>query len=407
MNIDMKFIEGGITAPLGFRAAGTHCGLRKNVAKKDLALIVADKPAAAAAVYTKNLVFAAPIALCKEHLSDGRAQAIVCNSGIANACCPDADKTARQMAACAAEALHISERDVVVASTGVIGQSLPVSPIQKAMPDLCAALSDSPQASADAAAAIMTTDTRKKEACVEVALGGGTVRIGAIAKGSGMIAPNMATMLCFLTTDADIEAQMLKRALTRAVEISFNMVSVDGDMSTNDMACILASGESGVSVTDADERDFTQALTELCVHIGKSMAADGEGATRLLEIAVRGASNEAAARTLAKSVVSSSLVKTALFGADANWGRVLCALGYAGVYFDTRKVGVCFSSDAGSVPVCKDGLAVAFDEEKAQKILSRDQITVEITLGDGAGSAIAWGCDLSYEYIRINGDYRS
>lgn len=404
---EFTYLQGGITAPKGFLAAGIHCGIRKNQSKKDLALICAKKPCMAAAVYTKNRVFAAPIAVTRAHLEDGVAQAVLCNSGIANACCPDGREKAEQMAQICAQALSIPVSSVVIASTGIIGQSLPIEPIQSGMSALVPLLSDTVQASDDAARAIMTTDTAKKELCLEFSVAGKPVRIAAISKGSGMIEPNMATMLCFITTDAKISAELLHKALKRSVDLSFNMLSVDGDTSTNDMACVLASGESGVSIGEAEFALFQSALTELCVQIAKRMAADGEGATRLLEVAVRGARDEQTARVLAKSVVSSSLVKTAIFGADANWGRILCALGYAGAEFTPEGVSVSFSSVKGTIAVCEAGMALDFSEERAKEILLEDFVTIDVTLSDGEGAAVAWGCDLSYDYVRINGDYRS
>lgn len=404
----MKRIQGGVCAPQGFLAAGVHCGIRKNKQKKDLALIYSLSEANAAAVYTKNLVKGAPIEVTRENIADGRARAVICNSGNANTCNADGPQVAREMCALAAEALNISAGDVIVASTGVIGQRLDITPIAAAMDGLCKALSDN--GSNAAAEAIMTTDTRLKEIAVSFTAGGKECRIGGIAKGSGMIHPNMATMLVFLTTDCAVSSGMLKKALSEDVEDSFNMISVDGDTSTNDMVCILANGTAGnkeITAEDSDYRAFAAALAEVTHFLCRAIAKDGEGATKLIECAVTGAPDNAAAKTAAKSVVCSSLVKAAMFGSDANWGRVLCALGYSGAVADLSAAAVEFVSAAGSVLVCRNGAGVDFSEEAAKKILSEDEITISVSLGNGPGAATAWGCDLSYEYVRINGDYRT
>lgn len=404
----MERIQGGVCAPQGFLAAGVHCGILKNKQKKDLALIYSLSEANAAAVYTKNLVKGAPIEVTRENIADGRARAVICNSGNANTCNADGPQVAREMCALAAEALNISAGDVIVASTGVIGQRLDITPIAAAMDGLCKALSDN--GSNDAAEAIMTTDTRLKEIAVSFTAGGKECRIGGIAKGSGMIHPNMATMLVFLTTDCAVSSGMLKKALSEDVEDSFNMISVDGDTSTNDMVCILANGTAGnkeITAEDSDYRAFAAALAEVTRFLCRAMAKDGEGATKLIECAVTGAPDNAAAKTAAKSVVCSSLVKAAMFGSDANWGRVLCALGYSGAVTDLSAAAVEFVSAAGSVLVCRNGAGVDFSEEAAKKILSEDEITISVSLGNGPGAATAWGCDLSYEYVRINGDYRT
>ena len=402
------FIEGGVTAAKGFQAAGVHCGIRKNRAKKDLGLIVSDRPASAAAVYTRNLVKGAPLTVTQAHIADGRARAIVCNSGIANTCAFDGIEKAEAMCALTAEALGIDAADVVVASTGVIGPSIDIAPIAAGLPRLAAALSA--QGSADAAEAIMTTDTRKKEFAVTFQADGRTCTLGGIAKGSGMIAPNMATMLCFLTTDAAIALQLLHEALLAVVDDTFNMMSVDGDTSTNDMVVVLANGAAEntlVTEKNADYDAFLEALHALCAAICRHLAADGEGATKLLECRVSGAASVKDARLAAKAVANSALLKAAMFGADANWGRVLCAIGYSGAAVDVHAVDVAFASAAGSIDVCRNGAGIPVDEDKAKGILSEKEIVIDIRLHDGDAAAVAFGCDLTYDYVKINGDYRS
>ncbi len=404
----MKEIQGGVCAPAGFTAAGVHCGIRKNKTKKDLALLYSEVPCAAAAVYTKNLVKGAPITVTRENLADGRAQAVLCNSGNANTCNADGPAVARRMCELAADACGINARDVIVASTGVIGQRLDVSPIEASVGALKDALS--PDGSRDAAEAIMTTDTAVKEFAVSFTAGGRECRLGGIAKGSGMIHPNMATMLVFLTTDCAIAPELLQKALSADADDSFNMISVDGDTSTNDMVCILANGRAGNLPIDAEGADydaFAEALAFVTRRLCRAIAKDGEGATKLLECRVRGARSLSDARILAKSVVCSSLVKAAMFGADANWGRVLCAIGYAGVETDPNGVDVSFSSAAGAVRVCESGAGVDFSEEAAKAVLSADEIRIDVALRDGGAEATAWGCDLTYDYVRINGDYRT
>ena len=405
----MKILEkGGVTAAKGFRANGIHCGIRKNKTKRDLALIVSDVPASAAAVYTTNLVKGAPLTVTKKHLENGRAQAVVCNSGNANTCNADGIEIAEKMAALTADALGLDASDVLVASTGVIGQRLSLEPIAAGMSALVAGLGDY---SDEAAEGIMTTDTVKKDIAVEFTLGGKTCRMGGIAKGSGMIHPNMATMLVFITTDAAISPALLANALSSDIKNTFNMVSVDGDTSTNDTVTVLANGMAGnPEITDENSEDFAvfmQALNTVTVHLCRMIAGDGEGATKLLECLVSGALDEENAKTVAKSVVCSSLFKAAMFGADANWGRVLCAIGYSGARVDVMKVGVAFESKAGKVEVCRDGAGIDFSEEIAKEVLSEKEINVLITLGDGEASATAWGCDLTYDYVKINGDYRT
>ncbi len=401
-------IEGGVTAAKGFQASGIHCGIRKNRSKADLALIYSDVPCAAAAVYTQNLVKGAPIAVTKRNIADGMARAVICNSGNANTCNADGEEKAQKMCDLIAAELHIDASDVIVASTGVIGQVLPIEPIANSVKTLAEALSAT--GSNDAAKAIMTTDTVEKEYALEVELDGKTVTVGGITKGSGMIHPNMATMLGFLTTDASITSELLNEALHTAIEDTFNMVSVDGDTSTNDMVSVMASGlaeNQTITEKNHDYELFTKALTEVCAVLSRKIAKDGEGATRLLECAVTGAKTKEDARTVAKSVICSNLLKCAIFGADANWGRVLCAIGYSGANVDINGVDVAFESKQGRIEVCKNGAGLPFDEDIAKKILLEDDIVVAVTLHEGSECATAYGCDLTYDYVKINGDYRS
>ena len=404
----MKRIEGSICAPKGFSAAGVHCGIRVNQTKKDLALILSDKTASAAAVYTSNLVKGAPLLVTKENLADGKARAIICNSGNANTCNANGIEVAEAMAKLTGDALGIPAADVVVASTGVIGQPLPVERIEEALPELTGLLC--PEGQTDAAQAILTTDTVAKEVAVEFTLGGKTCRLGGIAKGSGMIHPNLATMLVFLTTDAAISAEMLQTALSTDVQKSFNMVSVDGDTSTNDMVVILANGMAGneeITEENGDFAVFMEALNTVTVCLCRMIAGDGEGATKLLQCIVTGASDEKTAKIVAKSVICSSLTKAAMFGADANWGRVLCAIGYSGAQVDVNKVDVAFRSAEGIIEVCSMGAGVDFSEETAKQILLAPEIDILVELNSGTAGATAWGCDLTYEYVKINGDYRT
>ena len=404
----MEFVEGGVTAAEGFTAAGIYCGIRKNKSKPDLAMIYSKVPCSAAAVYTQNLVKGAPILVTQKNIADGKAQAVICNSGNANTCNADGEEKARRMCEIAAKELGIAPEDVVVASTGVIGQVLPIEPIENAAPALVRALS--PTGSENAAKAIMTTDTEVKNMAVKLTIGGKTVKIGGIAKGSGMIHPNMATMLCFLTTDAAISVCALNAALHEAVHVSFNMVSIDGDTSTNDMTAVLASGLAGneeITGNSEDYRLFTQGLTALCTALARKVAKDGEGATKLLVCRVAGGKSEKDARAVAKSVICSSLFKAAMFGADANWGRVLCAIGYADAQVDINAVDVSFESKAGRIDVCKNGAGIDFDEDEAKKILTQDEINVDVALHGGSFEAAAFGCDLTYDYVKINGDYRT
>jgi len=404
----MKLISGGVCAAQGFRANGVHCGIRKNHSKKDLALIVSEVPAAAAAVYTTNLVKGAPLTVTKNNIADGKAQAVICNSGNANTCNANGIEIAEGMCDLVAAKLNISAKDVVVASTGVIGQPLNITPIAEGMDALVAGLSN--EGGQAAAQAIMTTDTAMKEVAVEFTLGGKVCRMGGIAKGSGMIHPNMATMLVFITTDAAISAEMLKKALSSDIASTFNMLSIDGDTSTNDMVTVLANGMAGNPEITCEGEDFTafmQALNTITVQLCRMIVGDGEGATKLLECIVTGAEDLETARTCAKSVICSSLLKAAMFGADANWGRVLCAIGYSGAKVDVNKIGVSFKSAKGQIEVCRDGASVPFSEEKAKEILLENEIEILVSLGNGSIGASAWGCDLTYDYVKINGDYRT
>ena len=403
----MEQISGGVCAAQGFTAAGVHCGIRKNKDKRDLALIYSQVPASAASVYTSNLVKGAPLTVTKAHLADGVAQAIVCNSGNANTCNADGIQVAQEMCRLTGAALGIAPHNVVVASTGVIGQRLDVAPIAAAMPQLVSELGDH---SEEAAEAIMTTDTMLKEVAVSFEIGGKTCKLGGIAKGSGMIHPDLATMLVFLTTDCAIAPAMLEKALKLDVAKTFNMVSVDGDTSTNDMVTILANGMAGNAPITAEGPAFTafmEALNSVTLFLCRCIAGDGEGATKLLECRVSGAKTEADAKTIAKSIICSSLTKAAMFGADANWGRVLCAIGYSGAAVDVSRVDVSFASCRGQILVCQNGAGVDFSEEFAKEILLEDAIDIVVTLHDGEAAATAWGCDLTYDYVKINGDYRT
>ena len=405
--MEFKFIENSVCAPLGFTANGVHCGIRKNRTKRDLALIYSAVPASAAAVYTTNLVKGAPLTVTRAHLADGKAQAVICNSGNANTCNANGIQIAEGMAELTAQALGIQAGDVIVASTGVIGQSLDIAPIAAGLPELAAGLGIHDD---EASEAIMTTDTVPKQVAVEFTLGGKVCRLGGIAKGSGMIHPNLATMLVFLTTDAAISPAMLQKALSGDVQTTFNMVSVDGDTSTNDMVSILANGLAGNEeiVSDGPDFDcFMAALNTVTLFLCRKIAGDGEGATKLLECRVTGAPDDATAKTVAKSVVCSSLTKAAMFGADANWGRVLCAIGYSGAMVDVTKIDVAFHSPAGTVRVCQAGAGIDFSEETAKTVLTQEQIDILVDLNQGSVSATAWGCDLTYEYVKINGDYRT
>ncbi len=404
----MKLISGGVCAAKGFTANGVHCGIRKNRTKRDLALIYSETPATAAAVYTTNLVKGAPLAVTKAHIADGKAQAILCNSGNANTCNADGVEIAEKMSLLAAETLGLKREDIVIASTGVIGQPLPIEPIAAGMKPLAEGLN--PDGSLAAAEGIMTTDTIVKEVAVEFEIGGKVCRIGGIAKGSGMIHPNMATMLVFITSDVAISPEMLQKALSSDIADTFNMVSVDGDTSTNDMVVVLANGRAGnqeITAEGPEFETFMKALNTVTVHLCRMIAGDGEGATKLLECHVTGACDTQNAKIVAKSVICSSLLKAAMFGADANWGRVLCAIGYSGACVDVNRVDVAFRSAKGTIPVCKDGASIEFSEEIAKEILLEKEIEILVGCGEGPGTATAWGCDLTYDYVKINGDYRT
>ena len=407
----LNFINGGVCAAQGFRAAGVHVGVKTHAAwKRDVALIVSDVDCAAAAVFTKNRVKAAPIRVDLQHLANGTARAIIANSGNANACAPQGEENAERMCAAAAKAIGCRPEDVLVSSTGVIGQRINVEAIEAGIPELYAALERSDAASDAAGHAIMTTDLVKKEAAVETVIGGKTVRLGGIAKGSGMIHPNMGTMLCFLTTDCAISPTMIHTALLETAKVSFNRISVDGDTSTNDTCCVLANGLAGnAAITEKgpDYDAFLTALKALCIELAKRMASDGEGARHLITCQVQGAKSEDSAEAIAKSVISSTLTKAAIFGADANWGRVLCAMGYSGEDFDPDRTAVRFASAAGEIQVCEKGRGLDFDEELAKRILNEHDVEINITLEEGTAACVCWGCDITYDYIKINGDYRT
>ena len=403
----MQLINGGVCAATGFTAAGVHCGIRKNKLKKDLALIYSQTPAAAAAVYTTNLVKGAPLTVTKAHLANGVAQAVICNSGNANTCNANGVQIAEQMCQLAANALNILPQDVIVASTGVIGQPLNIAPIEQGIPKLVNSLGSH---STQAAEGIMTTDTKVKQVAVQFSVGGVTCKLGGIAKGSGMIHPNLATMLVFITTDCSISSEMLQKALSTDVAETFNMVSIDGDTSTNDMVAVLANGmakNKTITKPGEDYAAFMQALNTVTVHLCRLIAADGEGATKLLECKVCGAKTKQTAKAVAKSVVCSALTKAAMFGADANWGRVLCAIGYSGEPVDVTKIKVAFASQKGEITVCQNGAGVDFSEEKAKQILLQNEVEILVDLNSGSAEATAWGCDLTYDYVKINGDYRT
>lgn len=403
----MKEITGGICAAKGFKANGIHCGIRKNKTKRDLALITSDVKAAAAAVYTTNLVKGAPLTVTKNHIADGYAQAVICNSGNANTCNANGIEIAEQMSELVEKATGISKDDVVIASTGVIGQVLDITPIANGMDELAAGLGDHSDLAAEG---IMTTDTIKKEIAISFEIDGVECKIGGIAKGSGMIHPNMATMLVFITTDVAIAPELLQKALSTDIASTFNMVSVDGDTSTNDMVTVLANGMAGNKLIDKEDENFAKfckALNSVTVYLCRKIAGDGEGATKLLECKVSGAKDEKTAKTVAKSVICSSLLKAAMFGADANWGRVLCAIGYSGADVDVNKIDVSFESSKGRLDVCVNGAGIDFSEEKAKEILLEKEIDILVELNSGEANATAWGCDLTYDYVKINGDYRT
>ncbi|MDE5557524.1 MAG: bifunctional glutamate N-acetyltransferase/amino-acid acetyltransferase ArgJ [Ruminococcus sp.] len=422
----VTFIDGGVCASKGFKANGIHCGLahkpltdtEANSAiannalptkkKNDLALIVADKECTASAVYTTNKVKGAPIIVTKEHIKNGIAKAVIVNSVNANTCNADGVEKAQKMCSLVSAETGIDENDIIVASTGVIGQILPIEPIANGMKELVSGLTY--DGNSRAVEAIMTTDTQVKEVAVQFEISGKICTMGGMLKGSGMIHPNMATTLTFITTDVDISAELLQRALSDVVKVTLNRVSVDGDTSTNDMVCVLANGTAGNSPIKSENEDyekFVNALYAVMMNLARKMARDGEGATKLIECVCHGADTEKIAEIVAKSVITSSLFKAAMFGEDANWGRILCAVGYADADFDINKVCVSIGSEHGNIDVCRNGAGVEFSEEKAKEILSEEEIIIDISIGDGASYAVAWGCDLTYDYVKINGDYRS
>ncbi len=403
-----KNIEGGVCAPKGFKAAGVHCGIKKSSKKKDLALIYCEKMCSAAALYTQNKVKGAPLLVTKKNIEDYRAQAVIVNSGNANTCNADGEQKAEMMCELVANELKIKKEDIIVASTGVIGQVLPIEPIKEKIPELVSLLNEN--GSDDAAISIMTTDTVKKEIAISFNVGGVECKMGAIAKGSGMIEPNMATMLCFITTDVSIKGELLRKALLDVTGNTFNMVSVDGDTSTNDMVSVMASGLAGnaeIIAENDDYSEFVSALNFVCTYVAKMLARDGEGATKLVECKVINAPDERTAKVVAKSVITSNLLKAAMFAADANWGRILCAIGYSDAEFDINKIDVTLKSEKGEVPVCKNGAGVEFSEEKAKEVLLLDEITILVDMQSGENTATAWGCDLTYDYVKINADYRT
>jgi glutamate N-acetyltransferase/amino-acid N-acetyltransferase len=406
--MSIEIISGGITAPIGFTANGVHCGIRKNKSKRDLALILSDRLANSAAVYTQNLVKGAPIAITKSNLANGKARAIICNSGNANTCNADGAMIAQKMCSLVAETLNISSNDIIIASTGVIGQPLDISVIESGIPGLVSGLSS--ESGNFAAEAIMTTDTVKKECSVTFELDGKKCTIGGIAKGVGMINPGMATLLVFLTTDVSISTEMLQQAISEDVKDTFNMVCVDGDTSTNDMLAIMANGaacNNEIKQEGLGYSKFCEALRVVTSDLCRKIAADGEGATKLIRCDVLGAVDKISARLAAKSVISSALLKAALNSSDANWGRVLCALGYSGAKLSPEKIDLTFKSEYGTIDVCKGGYGLPFDEIVATKVLNASEVVVHVNLNDGQYSATAWGCDLTEEYVRINGGYRT
>ncbi len=428
INFDgFEYIEGGVCAAQGFKANGIQCGLahkpltdhEENTAKtnnalpsagkkNDLAVIIADKECTAAAVYTINKVKGAPIQVTRKNIADGKAWGVIVNSVNANTCNADGVEKAEKMCELSAKEFGLKPSDFIVASTGVIGQVLPIEPIEKAMPELCKNVSY--DGNSAAVEAIMTTDTVPKEIAIEFEMGGKKCVMGGMLKGSGMIHPNMATTLTFITTDAAVTSEYLQRALSDIVKTTLNMVSVDGDTSTNDMVCIMANGMAENNEIKTESKDFAafeNALYVVMVNLARMMARDGEGATKLIECVCTGADDAETARKIAKSVITSSLFKAAMFGEDANWGRILCAVGYTDADFDINEVDVDILSDSGKIEVCRKGMGVSFSEEKAKEVLKEEEITVIVTIGDGEFSAAAWGCDLTYDYVKINGDYRS
>ena len=407
----MEIITGGVTAAKGFLAAGVEAGI-KYQNRKDMAMVYSKTPCRAAGVFTTNVVKAAPVLWDKEVVeSEWEAQAIVVNSGIANACTGKLGyEYCRETAGAAADALEISPQSVLICSTGVIGMQLPMEKMTEGVRMLAKAIKPGEEAGTDAAKAIMTTDTRNKQVAVKVTIGGKEVTIGGMCKGSGMIHPNMCTMLAFVTTDVNISKKLLQEALSADVQDTFNMVSVDGDTSTNDMLLVLANGQAGnheITEKGADYDTFVEALHYVNETLAKKIAGDGEGATALFEVKVIHADNKEDAKTLAKSVITSSLTKAALFGHDANWGRILCALGYSGAKFDPEAIELYLESSAGKILIFKDGMAADYSEEEATRILSCSEVTALVDMKMGEAKATAWGCDLTYDYVKINADYRS
>ncbi len=404
----MKYIDGGVCTPKGFKAAGISCGFRAGSDKKDLAIIVSDRMCSAAGVYTTNKVKGAPIEVTKRNISDGRAQAIICNSGNANTCAPGGVEVAEKTCELAAKNLGLKKEDIVVCSTGVIGQELSLKPFERGIPQAVSKLDS--DGGRDAAEAIMTTDTIPKSIAVEFEIDGKVCFVGGIAKGSGMINPSMATMLSFITTDTAISPEMLQKALSENIETSYNQICVDGDTSTNDTVAVLANGAAGndeISEEGVFFDNFKKALSMVCVYLSKKLARDGEGATKLIECNVSGAPDNITAQKISKTVISSNLLKAAIFGEDANWGRVLCAVGYTQGDFNTDNIDVEMVSAKGSVTVCRASKHEEYSEEKASEILSEEEIKINIDMNQGMYAATAWGCDLTYDYVKINGDYRS
>ena len=420
-----KYIDGGVCAAKGFKANGLYCGIKKAMdaaetpdgnespvsnTKPDLCLVASDVMCSAAAVFTQNKVKGAPVTVSQKHLekTGGKAQGFILNSKNANTCNADGEAKALKMCELAANKLGIKTEEMLIAQTGVIGQIMPIEPVEKAMDDLYNGLAY--DGNEKAAIAIMTTDTVKKEVAVEFEIGGKICHIGGMGKGSGMIHPNMATTLNVITTDCAVSSEMLKKALSEIVKVTYNCLSVDGDQSTNDTCAVMANGLAGndeITAEGADFDKFKQGLFIIMSNITKMLAKDGEGATKLLECNVCGAKNQDDAIIIAKSVICSPLFKCAMFGADANWGRILCAVGYADAEFDIKKVDVKIASKQGEIHVCENGAGVPFSEEEAKKILLEDEIFINVCVGDGDGKATAWGCDLTYDYVKINGDYRS
>lgn len=405
-----KIIEGGVTAAAGFQAVGIHAGIKKD--KKDMAMICSEVPCRAAGTFTTNVVKAAPVKWDQEVVyRHPCAQAVVINSGVANACTGEEGYGyCRETAQKAAELLGITEYEVLVASTGVIGQQIPIEIIKKGVETMFPLVSGTKEAGSMAAEAIMTTDTVRKEVAVETEIGGKKIKIGGMCKGAGMIHPNMCTMLSFVTTDAAISKELLQKALSADVQDTYNMISVDGDTSTNDTCLLLANGLAGnqeITEENEDYKVFCEALNYVNTELAKKMAGDGEGATALFEVKIIGAESKEQAVTLSKSVITSNLTKAAIFGHDANWGRILCAMGYSGAQFDPEKVDLYFESAAGKLKIIENGVATGYSEEEATKILSEKAVTAIADIKMGDASATAWGCDLTYDYVKINADYRS